>query len=93
MRKTGAARSLPGSRQRRQLLLGDRVLALATSFTGPLAFVVEWPAEGIVLTRAEVESAPLLEAAARSELLWPDKGGDGSGTGYGLNAFNVDPDE
>lgn len=55
--------------------------------------MVEWPAEGIVLTRAEVESAPLLEAAARSEPLWPDKGGGGSWTGYGLNAFNVDPDE
>ena len=39
---------------------------------GPLAFVVEWPAEGIELTRREVDSAPIIEAAARSELLWAE---------------------
>jgi hypothetical protein len=41
---------------------------------GPLAFVVEWPAEGIELTRQEVDSAPILEAAGRSEALWREPG-------------------
>jgi len=46
---------------------------------GLLAFVVEWPAEGIELTRQEIDSAPIIEAAAHSEVLWPEQhaGGDG----------------
>jgi hypothetical protein len=39
---------------------------------GPLALVVEWPSEGVELTRVEVDAAPILEAAARSERLWDD---------------------
>lgn len=38
---------------------------------GPFTFVVEWPAEGIALTRVEIESAPIREAAAKAEELWP----------------------
>jgi len=38
---------------------------------GPLAFVVEWPAEGIELTRHEVDAEPIIEASRRSEVLWP----------------------
>jgi hypothetical protein len=38
---------------------------------GPLALVVEWPANGIELTRHEVPAEPLLEAGSRSEALWP----------------------
>jgi hypothetical protein len=38
---------------------------------GPLAFVVEWPAEGIAVTRHEVEAQPILEAARRADTLWP----------------------
>ncbi len=50
---------------------------------GPLAFVVEWPAEGIELTRQEVDSAPIIEAAARSEVLWPEQqGGSGGWTSF-----------
>ena len=45
---------------------------------GPLAFVVEWPAEGIELTRQEVDSAAIIEAASRSEVLWPQQHGDTS---------------
>jgi hypothetical protein len=40
---------------------------------GPLAVVIEWPAEGIELTRQEVDSAPIIEAAASSEVLWPEQ--------------------
>ena len=40
---------------------------------GPLAFVVEWPAEGIELSRQEVDAAPILEASRRSEVLWPEQ--------------------
>ena len=38
---------------------------------GPLEFVAEWPAEGIELTRAAVDSAVVREAAARAVTLWP----------------------
>jgi len=39
---------------------------------GPLAFVCEWPAAGISLTRVEVDSQPLRDAAARSRELFPN---------------------
>jgi hypothetical protein len=41
---------------------------------GPLAFVCEWPAKGIPLTRAEVDARLVLDAAARAEVLWDDPG-------------------
>jgi hypothetical protein len=48
---------------------------------GPLAFVVEWPAEGIELTRHEVDAAPIIEASRRSEVLWrPARLGGGDST-------------
>ena len=46
---------------------------------GPLAFVVEWPAEGIELTRVEVDSAAVREAAARAVTLWPGSEPPGPG--------------
>ena len=51
---------------------------------GPLALVIEWPAEGIAETRHEVDAQPFLDAAGASEMLWPeDPDGDGgSWTGY-----------
>lgn len=48
---------------------------------GPLAFVSEWPSEGVELTRREIDTAPIRDAAARAETLWPN-GGDGH-TGSG----------
>jgi hypothetical protein len=39
---------------------------------GPLAFVVQWPAQQIPETRHEIDAAPIREAAERAELLWPD---------------------
>jgi hypothetical protein len=47
---------------------------------GPLKFAVEWPAEGVELTTCEVDTAPIIEAAARSEQLWEETA-DGSGRG------------
>jgi hypothetical protein len=38
---------------------------------GLFAFVVEWPSEGIRLTRTEIDAALIREAAARAEELWP----------------------
>ena len=46
---------------------------------GPLAFVVEWPSEGVPLTRGEVDSGPIRDAAARAEELWPGGGARGPG--------------
>jgi hypothetical protein len=37
---------------------------------GPLAFVCEWPAQGIELTRVEIDAAAILDAAARAKPLW-----------------------
>jgi hypothetical protein len=45
---------------------------------GPLAFVCEWIAAGVVLTRHEIEAQAILDAAVRSEPLWPDDD-DGEG--------------
>lgn len=38
---------------------------------GPVAFVVEWPSERIALTRAELDSAVVRDAAASAVTLWP----------------------
>lgn len=40
---------------------------------GALTFVFRWLAKGIEETRFELDSAPLREAAARAEALWPDE--------------------
>jgi hypothetical protein len=39
---------------------------------GPLAFVCEWPSEGIDLARVETDSAVVLDAAKQAETLWED---------------------
>jgi hypothetical protein len=46
---------------------------------GPVAFVVEWPAEGIELTRHELDAAPILEASRSSTRLWPESPGGRGG--------------
>jgi hypothetical protein len=48
---------------------------------GTIDFVCEWPAEKIPETRVAVETAPLLEAAARAETLWPEEGPGSPGVG------------
>jgi hypothetical protein len=40
---------------------------------GPLAFVCEWPSEGIALTRHEIDAEVILEGAGRAELLWEEE--------------------
>ena len=40
---------------------------------GPLAFVCEWPALGIEVTRLEIDAQLVLDAAGRAEVLWPDE--------------------
>jgi hypothetical protein len=40
--------------------------------TGPLAFVVEWPARGIRESRVEIDAGLVLEAARRAVPIWPD---------------------
>ena len=37
---------------------------------GPLTFVCEWPAAAIPLTRSELDTAPITEAAARAQKLF-----------------------
>lgn len=48
---------------------------------GPLTFVVEWPARGIGLTRAEIDARLVRDAAERSVRLWPDDPGGGASRG------------
>jgi hypothetical protein len=47
---------------------------------GPLTFAVEWPAEGVELTTSQIDAAPILEAAGRSEQLWEESGRGASGS-------------
>jgi hypothetical protein len=51
---------------------------------GALAFVCEWPAKGISLTRAEVDARIVLDAAARAEVLWDDEDEGGPDLGRGV---------
>lgn len=39
---------------------------------GPIAFVCEWPAAGIPLSRSETDARLISEAVERTELLWED---------------------
>ena len=45
---------------------------------GPLRVVVEWPAENVPLTDAELDGSAIAEAASRVEVLWPDDDRPGS---------------
>ena len=54
----------------------------------PFALVVEWPARGIGLTRFELGVAPIVEAAKRSNELWPDGGGGGEGGTMQVTVFS-----
>lgn len=49
---------------------------------GSLAFVCEWPAYGISLSRHEIDSALIRTAAAQTTPLWPDEDGSGGGGGH-----------
>lgn len=40
---------------------------------GPLAFVCEWPAAGIPLTRHEIDAQVILDAASRATVIFPDE--------------------
>jgi hypothetical protein len=46
---------------------------------GPIEFVVEWPAQGIDLTRMELDSAIVRDAATHALTLWPETGPGGTG--------------
>jgi hypothetical protein len=50
---------------------------------GPVAFVVEWPAQQVELARQEVDAALFLDAAAKSEVLWSESEGTRQSTGFG----------
>ncbi len=39
---------------------------------GKLTLALEWPARGVEETRHELDAAPIIEAAAKSEQLWDD---------------------
>ena len=46
---------------------------------GALTLVVEWPAAGVPLTRHEIDAGLILEAAARSQVIFPDEDTPGGG--------------
>lgn len=51
---------------------------------GPVAFVCEWPSEGVALTRAEIDANTIREAAAGAETLWDENASPtrSGGSGY-----------
>jgi hypothetical protein len=57
---------------------------------GPLAFVCEWPARGIALTRAEVDAALVRDAAKQAETLWPPQPLRGGYHAYPMTALGPD---
>jgi hypothetical protein len=54
---------------------------------GPVTFVFRWLAAGIEETRVAVDAAPLREAAARAEALWPDERPERPAGGSGWGAY------
>lgn len=50
---------------------------------GMLAFVCEWPAKGVALTRDEIDADVIRASAGQAEVLWEDSGGGGSAWGVG----------
>jgi hypothetical protein len=49
---------------------------------GPLAFVLEWPSEGVPLTRTEIDAERIQVAAERATELWPPAATAWHGRGY-----------
>jgi hypothetical protein len=51
---------------------------------GPVAFVCEWPSEGVELTRAVIDAEIVHDASRRAEVLWPEDGPPAhtGGSGY-----------
>jgi hypothetical protein len=47
---------------------------------GPLAFVCQWPAAGIPLTRHEIDAQVILDASARAQVVFPDEPQQGGTT-------------
>ena len=45
---------------------------------GAVTLAAEWPALGIELTRHEIDAGLIIDAAARSEVLWPEDAGGAS---------------
>ena len=53
---------------------------------GPLAFVCEWPAAGIALTRVEIDASAVLDAAVHAVTLWESDTSHGTGrAGYSVS--------
>jgi len=53
---------------------------------GPLAFVCEWPAAGIPVTRHEIDARVVLDAARRAIVLFEDDAGAGGAASAGATA-------
>jgi hypothetical protein len=83
-RVPGPAGSVPGNLLLRPLSFGGGMFHRSRRYgvwpltpAGPMNFVCEWPAFGIPETRTDLDSRPLLDAAAQSVKLWPDDDGPG----------------
>lgn len=57
--------------------------------SGPLSFVVEWPAEKVEETRHEVDADLFRDAAAKSEVLWPETGASRAGGSHGISQITT----
>jgi hypothetical protein len=59
---------------------------------GPLAFVCEWPAKGIPLTRHEIDAKVVRDSAAEVEVLWEEEGGPRLRSGHIYMVGHSKPD-
>jgi hypothetical protein len=56
-----------------------RICILALPALGALAFVCEWPSEGVSLSRVEIDASLIREAAEKAKELWEDEGRSAGG--------------
>jgi hypothetical protein len=56
---------------------------------GSLAFVCEWPAAGIALSRADTDAQQLLDGAARAVALFPDEPPAGDQTTWSSSITHI----
>lgn len=56
---------------------------------GPLAFVCQWPAAGIPLTRHEIDAQVILDAASRAQVVFPNGPEQRGGTSISYAASQI----
>jgi hypothetical protein len=67
--------------------------------SGPVIFACEWPAQGVPLSRAEIDAGVVLAATRQTQTLWEEQPGDdrarfsGRGGRFHMVVFGADDDD